>query len=214
MQSYHNATLRIAELESMVADRDATIARRAYDPCWQITGHIAVNDEIAMLPADLPVKAVIGDVKDLKVWNTAMGSQPPLDAVMRRGFQAAQLRAGDIFGRGDSADHLYIICPDAPDADGRRVATDAGAVAAKINEALRTTPLRAAERARYVRGACAKRYGPWIGRIYEWLHYRGIRRIVDYPMIDWQPVADGCAGGLVARMEDADEALFAVKAGH
>lgn len=213
MQVYSN-TARIAELEALIAERDATIARRAYDPCWQITGHIAVNDLIAQLPADTQVVACIGDVKDLKVWNSAMGSQPPLDAVMRRGFAAATVRAGDILGRGDSADHLYIICPVAVDARGRRAATDASAVAAKINAALRTTPLRAAERAAYVRGACTKRHGPWIGRIYEWLHYRGIRRIVDYPMIDWQIVDDGPASELPARMEAADRALFAHKATH
>lgn len=194
--------------EQEIATLQACIDRRSHDPAWKISNAHAVHDEIALIPPQTPVKAAVGDIADLKQWNSAMGAQAPFDAILKRGFASVQLRKGDILGRGDGGDKIYLVCP-----EGRGEATDVQGVTKRINETLGATPLRAEERAAYVRGACAKQWGPWLGRAFEALHYLGLRPIADYPRIDWAPVADGAAAGVLARIEDADRALFLVKKG-
>lgn len=203
----------IADLAEQNAALSACLDRRSNDPAWKIANAPAVHDMIAALPASVPVRAMVGDVKDLKVWNTAMGAQVALDAILMRGFASVKLRAGDILGRGDGGDKIFLVCPAAAHAGGRRSgATDVDAVAERINATLKDTALRSEERAAYVRGACAKAWGPSLGRVFEALHYLGIRRIIDYPTIDWVPVADGTASGVLSRMDDADRQLFLTKA--
>lgn len=219
MQVYTNTVHRIAELErenarlaAAVSERDVIIERRSHDPCWNIPNHFAIHDMLAQLDPDQRVIAYQGDVTNLKQLNSAFGSQPPLDACMARVFSRLDIRSDDIFGRGDAGDQLYLVCP--VHTDGRRRTTDGNAVIRGIAEALRDTPMRAETRAAYVRGACAKKYGKWMGRLFEALHYAGWAPIADYITIDWQAVPPCTAGELKARMAATERALFVQKATH
>lgn len=189
-------------LTDRIAVLEAQLYRRSHDPAWSIANSAAVHDQIACLPPLTPVVARVGDVADLKQWNGALGSQAPVDAMLARGFASIHLRAGDIFGRGDGGDKLYLVV----------TGDNADAVTARINATLKATPLRKHERAAYVRGVCAKAWGPCLGRLAELAHYTGVRPIVDYPTIDWASALDGDAGAVLTRMGDADRALFVSKA--
>lgn len=196
--------ITIDMLTQRIADLESQLHRRSHDAAWCIANSAAVHDQIASLPPLTPVVARVGDVANLKQWNTALGQQAAVDSMLARGFAAMQLRDGDVFGRGDGGDKLYLVC----------IGSDADAVTQRINATLQATPLRKHERAAYVRGVCVKRWGPWLGRLAELAHYAKLRRVVDYPTIDWAAAADGMAGGVLARMQDADRALFVGKAAH
>jgi hypothetical protein len=143
------------------------------------------------------VGIAVGDVANLKQWNTATGSQERTDELFR---PALQVRADDvlILGKRDGGDQFILV--------GHNVR---GALM-RIEQELQYANVTEYERACYVQGVCIKRYGPMLGRTAARV---GLHAVLPYPRIDWQVVENVDVRGIHAAASAAERQLFGVKKG-
>jgi len=194
MHTTHH-TRTTAEWIALLAEQNALIADLSHDPGFGVPTAAFTRRQIDRLPAGR-VGIAVGDIKNLKQWNSATGSQERTDELFR---PALHVRDTDvlILGKRDSGDQFILV------------ATRARAVAERINTDLRDADTSAAERAAYTRGVCIKKYGPWIGRIAA---AAGILSDTAYPAIDWQVVDDVDVSDIHAAASAAERRLFGDKA--
>lgn len=182
------------DLLAEIAEQNALIAELSHDPGFGVPTAAFTRRQIDRLPSGR-VGIAVGDVRNLKQWNTATGSQERTDDLFRPAFQ---VRSSDvlIFGKRDGGDQFILVAHDVKGAVGR--------IAAQLQDA----PVTDAERRAYVREVCVKRFGPWVGRIVAAL---GVVCIPAYPAIDWQLVDDVDVSDIHAAASAAERRLFSDK---
>jgi hypothetical protein len=185
-----------SELWELIIEQRALIEELSHDPGFGVPTAAYTRREIDRLPSGR-VGIAVGDVANLKQWDTATGSQERTDELFR---PALQVRSADvlILGKRDGGDQFILV--------GHNVH---GAVA-RIAQALQWANATNAERTAYVQGVCIKRWGPWLGRV-AW--YLGLHSVAAYPAIDWQIVNDVDVSDIHAAASAAERRLFGMKAG-
>lgn len=199
MQTHSSTALNtIDSLLTSIREKDALIYELSYDPGFGVPTAPMVHREMRLLEAvDTRVDVFVGDADNLKQMNSATGHQPRTDELYR---PALQIRAHDalIYGKLDGGDQfLYVF----PAGQGR-------AAIERIERELSAAPMTDAERRRYVRGVCIKRWGPFIGKLRSAL---GMHRIKPHPSISFVGYENipACELSIVAAV--ADRALFVTK---
>jgi hypothetical protein len=187
---YHT---ELDRLNQEIAEHRALIAELSHDPGFGVPTAAYTRRQIDRLPSG-HVGIAVGDIKNLKQWNSATGTQERTDELFR---PALQVRANDvlILGKRDGGDQFILI--------GHNVQ---GATA-RIAQVLRSAPTTEAERAAYVRGVAIKLYGPWVGRLAA-----RMSGVVAYPEIDWAIVPDVDVRDIHAAASAAERRLFGDKA--
>lgn len=130
------------------------------------------------------------DIKDLKLWNSATGHQPRTDEFFRPALaiRTGQIdtRAHPIERRADPEAHdLRLACKTEFGGDGLLHLFKPGTGWAAMNrilEELRRADVAPAERRRYVKLACKKRYGPILGSTRAALYRLGWQ-MLDHPTL-------------------------------
>lgn len=193
--SHAHSTRSTEDLLAEIAEHRALIAELSHDPGFGVPTAAYTRRQIDHLPSGR-VGIAVGDIKNLKQWNSATGTQERTDELFR---PALQVRANDvlILGKRDSGDQFILI--------GHNVQ---GATA-RIGQVLRNAPVTDTERRAYVRGVAVKRWGPWLGRAIHWL---GLHSIAAYPEIDWAIVPDVDVRDIHAAASAAERRLFGDKA--
>ncbi len=183
---------------ALVTEQNALIAELSHDPGFGVPTAAYTRRQIDRLPSGR-VGIAVGDIRNLKQWNTATGSQERTDELFR---PALQVRTSDvlIFGKRDGGDQFILVGHDVQGAVWR--------IRMKLFHAAAT----GAERAAYVRGVYIKQFGPWLGRVLN--RTRGVAGINAFPEIDWQIVEDVDVSDIHAAASAAERRLFGAKAAH
>lgn len=191
----HHTTTIDALLLEMQAQRDL-IAALSHDPGFGVPTAAYTRRQIDQLPSGR-VGVAVGDIANLKQWNSATGSQERTDELFR---PALQVRASDvlIFGKRDSGDQFILV--------GHNVQGAVERIATELRYA-NTTP---SERYAYVQGVCIKKWGPWLGKV---ACYLGLHNVAAHPSIDWQVIPDVDVRDIHAAASAAERRLFKQKAG-
>lgn len=181
--------------QKRIQDLEATIERRSLDPAWKIQNAAAGHDQMSLLDPFAIVQVAFGDIRNLKLWNTAFAAQPPLDTIFASAFASIQLRASDIFCRFDGGDQLALVI----------TSGDVQPLAERINTELESAEIPHNVQKRYLALAYRKHYGlrAWVA---PWLW-----PISPTPHIDWVFLPPCAAAGLVTRIKDMNGALFTLK---
>jgi hypothetical protein len=190
-----HSTRTTEELLARIREQEALIAEYSIDPGFGVPNAAPTRRAIDRLPPGR-VGVAVGDIKNLKQWNTACGSQERFDDLFR---PALQVRASDvlILGKRDGGDQFILVGHNA------RGATE------RIAERLAHAETTEAERAAYVKGVYVKLFGPWLGRILNWL--MGAESVNAYPEIDWQIIDDVDVLDVHAAASAAERRLFGDK---
>jgi GGDEF domain-containing protein len=188
-----HSTPTLDQLLIQIREQNALIAELSHDPGFGVPTAAYTRRQIDRLPSGR-VGIAVGDIKNLKQWNSATGSQERTDELFR---PALHVRADDvlILGKRDSGDQFILVGHDVQGATAR------------IAQTLRYAPTTEGERARYVRGVCVKFYGPWLGRVVS-----RVASVSAYPEIDWQMVHDIDVRDIHAAASAAERRLFGDKA--
>lgn len=184
-----------ADLLKEIAEQNALIAELSHDPGFGVPTAAFTRRQIDRLPSGR-VGIAVGDIRNLKQWNTATGSQGRTDELIR---PALQVRSSDvlIFGKRDDGDQFILVGHDVQGAVWR------------IRMRLFHAPATDDERARYVRGVYIKEFGPWFGRVLN--RTRGVAGTNAFPEIDWQIVEDVDVRDIHAAASAAERRLFGVR---
>src|SRR5690349_13893396 len=151
MQLY-STTSTTESLLSLIAEQRALIAELSHDPGFGVPTAAYTRRQIDRLPSGR-VGIAVGDIKNLKQWNSATGSQERTDELFRPALQC--LRTSDvlILGKRDGGDQFILVAHDVRGATWR------------IRDRLYHAPVTDAERAAYAQGVYIKQFGPWMGRV-------------------------------------------------
>jgi hypothetical protein len=184
------------DLLAEIEEHKQLIAELSHDPGFGVPTAAYTRRQIDRLPSGR-VGIAVGDVANLKQWNSATGSQERTDELFRL---ALQVRESDvlILGKRDSGDQFILV------------AHNVRGALARIEQELRWANVTEFERARYVQGVCVKRWGPGIGRA---AYAFGLHAVLAYPRIDWQVVEDVDVRDVHAAASAAERRLFNDKAG-
>jgi GGDEF domain-containing protein len=184
------------DLLTLIAEQNALIAELSHDPGFGVPTAAYTRRQIAQLPSGR-VGIAVGDIKNLKQWNSATGSQERTDELFR---PALQVRAYDvlIFGKRDGGDQFILV--------GHNVQSTIARMRAELQHA----NVNEYERARYVQGVCVKRWGPWMGKV---VYALGLHSVAAYPEIDWEVISDVDARDVLAAASVLERRLFDQKAG-
>jgi hypothetical protein len=183
------------DLLKEIAEQNALIDELSHDPGFGVPTAAYTRRAIGRL-APGRVGIAVGDIRNLKQWNTATGSQERTDELLR---PALQVRQSDvlIFGKRDGGDQFILVTPGS-----------VYQVAGRINAVLEHADVTDAERQAYLKAACIKEWGPWRGRV---LARCGLGWINPYPEIDWQYVDDIDVRDIHAAASAAERRLFGMK---
>lgn len=159
----------IARLRDEITQRDAADIEIGFGVLNAGAGLIKVR-QIAAGPLQY-FDAFRSDIKDLKLWNSATGHQPRTDEFYRPALAIRtgqpDTRTNPIERRAEPAAHdLRLVCKTEFGGDGLLHLFKPGtgwAAMQRILDELHRAAVSPAERARYVRLACQKRWGSSIG---------------------------------------------------
>ena len=204
-----------AALRTEIAQRDAADIEIGFGVLNAGAGLIKVR-QIAAGPLQY-FDAFRSDIKDLKLWNSATGHQPRTDEFFRPALaiRTGQMdtRAHPIERRANPAAHdLRLVCKTEFGGDGilHLFAPGTGwAAMHRILEELHRADVRPAERAKYVKLACQKRWGVSAGLARATLYRLGWW-MLDHPTMTVVGF-EGVASTDVEKVFYADRDLFVAK---